>query len=147
MREYKFLLDNDSQATARFFPAKRVITLAQAKLSPAASDAEIVARARELGAIIVTANGDDYEKEIKRFLQKSQRNYCYDLYGLVVVPNRAATQERVLPGIAAKLRFNGKPISWDEVWRENYLVRAQSDGRVEVRELGRCFYCKKLQSE
>jgi hypothetical protein len=77
MREYKFLFDNDSQAAAKFFPEKRVVTLAQAKLSPAASDATIVARARELGSIIVTANGDDYEKEIKRFLQKSQRNDCY----------------------------------------------------------------------
>jgi hypothetical protein len=147
MREYKFLFDNDSQAAAKFFPDKRVITLTQAKLSTAAPDAEIVARARELGSIIVTANGDDYEREIKRFLQKSQRNDCYDLFGLVVIPNPAAIQERVLPGLSAKLRFNGKAISWDEVWRENYLVRVHSDGTVEVRELGRCFYCKKLQSE
>ena len=107
MREYEFLFDNDSQAAARFFPEKRVITLAQAKVSTAASDAEIVARARELGAIIVTANGEDYEKEIKRFLHKSQRNDCYDLFGLVVIPNPAAIQEKVLPGLAAKPRFNG----------------------------------------
>jgi hypothetical protein len=146
MRGYKFLFDNDSQSAAKFFPEKRVITLAQAKLSPASSDAKIVVRARELGAIIVTANGDDYEKEIKRFLQKSQRNDCYDLFGLVVIPNPAATQDRVLPGLSAKLRFNSKRISWDDVWRENYLVRVHSDGTVEVRELGRCFYCKKLES-
>ena len=146
MREYKFLFDNDSQAAARFFPEKRVITLAQAKVSTAASDAEIVTRARELGAIIVTANGEDFEKEIKRFLQKSQRNDCYDLFGLVVIPNPAAIQERVLLGLAARLRFKGKAISWDDVWRENYLVRVHSDSRVDVRELGRCFYCKKLAS-
>jgi uncharacterized membrane protein YebE (DUF533 family) len=60
MREYKFLFDNDSQAAAKFFPEKRVITLAQAWISAAASDAVIVARARELGTIIVTANGEDY---------------------------------------------------------------------------------------
>ena len=147
MREYKFLFDNDSHAAAKFFPDKRVITLAQAKLSPTASDSEIVARARELEAIIVTANGDDYEKEIKKFLQRSQRNDCYDLFGLVVIPNPAAIQERVLPGLSAKLRFGRKAISWDHVWRENYLVRVHSDGTVEVRELGRCFYCKKLASE
>ena len=147
MREYKFLFDNDSQAAeTKFFPEKRVITLAQAELFYATSDAKIVARARELEAIIVTANGEDYEKEIKRFLQKSQRNDCYDLFGLVVIPNPAAIQERVLPGLAAKLRFKGKAISWDDVWRENYLVRVHSDSRVDVRELGRCFYCKKLAS-
>ena len=33
MREYKFLFDNDSHAAAKFFPEKRVITLAQAKVS------------------------------------------------------------------------------------------------------------------
>lgn len=131
----------------RLFPGKRVITLAQAKLSPTTSDAEIVARARELEAIIVTANGDDYEKEIKKLLQRSQRNDCYDLFGLVVIPNPAAIQERVLPGLSAKLRFGRKAISWDHVWRENYLVRVHSDGTVEVRERGRCFYCKKLASE
>jgi hypothetical protein len=147
MREYKFLFDNDSQAAAKFFPEKRVITLAQAKVYTAASDAEIVARARELGAIIVTANGDDYEREIKRFLQKSQKNDCYDLFGLVIIPNPAAIQERVLPGLASKLRFKGEAITWDDVWRENYLVRVHSDGTLEVRELGRCFYCKKLASE
>jgi hypothetical protein len=147
MKEYKFLFDNDSQMATKFFPNKRAITLAQAKISPAASDAEIVAEARELQAIIVTANGDDYEKEIRRFLQKSQRNDCYDLFGLLVIPNPSAIQERVLPNLAAKLRFKGKAISWDDVWRENYLVRVHSDGIVEVRELGRCFYCKKLSSE
>src|SRR3954468_13587672 len=85
-----------------FSADKRVITLAQAKISPAAPDAEIIAEARELGAIIVTANGDDYGKEIKRFLQKSQKNDCYDLFGLVVIPNPAAIQERVLPDSMAK---------------------------------------------
>jgi len=33
MREYKFLFDNDSHAAAKFFPDKRVITLAQIKVS------------------------------------------------------------------------------------------------------------------
>jgi hypothetical protein len=67
--DYKFLFDNDSRAAENFFPDKRVITLTEAKLSTAASDADIFAGARELGAIIVTANGDDYGKEIKRSIQ------------------------------------------------------------------------------
>jgi hypothetical protein len=125
MREYKFLFDNDSQAAARFFPEKRVITLAQAKVSTAASDAEIVTRARELGAIIVTANGEDFEKENKRFLQKSQRNDCYDLFGLVVIPNPAAIQERILLGLAAKLRFKGKAISWVDLLQRPAYVSAR----------------------
>lgn len=145
MREFRFLIDNDSQAAAAFFPEKRVVTLSQAKLSQAAPDSEVVAAARELGCIIVTANGADFEKEIKQFLQRSQRKDCFDLFGLVVIPNAAAVQARVLPGLSEKLRFNGKQISWDEVWQENYLVSVHANSSVDVRELGRCFYCKKLK--
>ena len=56
-----------------------------------------------------------------------------------------AIQARVLPGLADKLRFNGKRISWEDVWQENYLVSVHADGSVAVRELGRCFYCKKIK--
>ncbi|HEY5254122.1 MAG TPA: hypothetical protein VIJ53_05695, partial [Acidobacteriaceae bacterium] len=87
----------------------------------------------------------DFEKEIKQFLQKSQRKDCFDLFGLVVIPNPAAIQARVLPGLSEKLRINGSRISWEDVWRENYLVSVHSDGSVEVRELGRCFYCRKIK--
>jgi hypothetical protein len=147
MREYRFLIDNDSQAASVYFPEKRVVTLAQAKLNPAAPDSQVVAAAREMECIIVTANGPDFEKEIKHFLQRSQRKDCYDLFGLVVIPNPAAIQARVLPGLSDKLRINGKRISWENVWQENYLVSVHSDGTVEVRELGRCFYCKKLKEQ
>jgi hypothetical protein len=147
MRGYRFLIDNDSQSASMHFPGKRVVTLTQAGLSQAASDSEVVAAAREMGCIIVTANGPDFEREIKHFLQKSQRKDCYDLYGLVVIPNAAAIPTRALKGLSAKLRIDGKPISWENVWRENYLVRVHSDGSVDVRELGRCFYCKKLKEE
>jgi len=145
MREYRFLIDNDSQSASVYFPEKRVVTFAQAKLNPAAPDSDVVATAREMECIIVTANGPDFEKEIKQFLQRSQRKDCFDLFGLVVIPNPAAIQARVLPGLADKLRFNGKRISWEDVWQENYLVSVHADGSVAVRELGRCFYCKKIK--
>ena len=145
MREYRFLIDNDSQSASAYFPEKRVVTFAQAKLNQAAPDSDVVARAREMECIIVTANGSDFEKEIKQFLQRSQGKDCFDLFGLVVIPNPAAIQARVLPGLADKLRFNGKRISWEDVWQENYLVSVHADGSVDVRELGRCFYCMKLK--
>jgi hypothetical protein len=147
MREYRFLIDNDSQSASVYFPEKRVVTFAHAKLSQDAPDSEVVATAREMECTIVTANGPDFEKEIKQFLQKSQRKDCFDLFGLVVIPNPAAIQARVLPGLSDKLRIKGKRISWEDVWQENYLVSVHSDGSVEVRELGRCFYCKKLKQE
>jgi hypothetical protein len=147
MRKYRFLIDNDSQAASQYFPGKRVVSLSQAKLASSASDAEVVAAAWEMECIIVTANGPDFEKEIQRFLQKTQQNDCHDLFGLVVIPNPSAVQDRVLPGLTRKLRFNGKNITWQNVWRQNYLVRVHSGGAVDVRELGRCFYCKKIQDD
>ena len=147
MRGYRFLIDNDSQSASVYFPEKRVVTFAQAKLNEAAPDSEVVATARELGCTIVTANGPHFEKEIKQSLQKSQRKDCYDLFGLVVIPNPAAIQARVLPGLSDRLRMDGKRISWDDVWQENCVVSVHADGSVDVRELGRCFYCKKLKEE
>lgn len=147
MRGYRFLLDNDSQAASRYLPEKRVVTFAQADLAEDALDAEVVAMAWEMECVIVTANGPDFGREIRRFLQKSQRKDCHDLYGLVVIPNAAATQARVLPGLVRKLRYRDKRISWEDVWLENYLVTVHSDGSVEVRELGRCFYCQKLRDK
>lgn len=147
MRKYRFLIDNDSQAASQHFPEKRVVSLSEAKLPSSAPDAEVVAAAWELECILVTANGPDFEKEIERFLQKTQQNDCHDLFGLVVIPNAAAAQSRVLPGLAKKLRFNGQSITWQDVWTKNYLVRVHSNGAVDLRELGRCFYCKKIENE
>ena len=92
-----------------------MVTFAQAKLNQAAPDSEVVATAREMECIIVTANGPDFEREIKQSLQKSQRKDCFDLFGLVVIPNPGATQERVLPGLSGKLRIKGKRISWERM--------------------------------
>src|SRR5579863_1486161 len=122
MRKYRFLIDNDSQAAAQYFPEKRVVSLSQAKLASSASDAEVVNAAWDLECIIVTANGQDFEREIDQFLQRTREKDCHDLFGLVVIPNAAAIQDRVLPGLAKKLRFNGRNITWEDVWRRNYLV-------------------------
>jgi len=145
---YKFLIDNDSSSTAKYFPRKRVITISQAKLEPNALDAKVVERAYDLECIIVTANGQDFEAAMRKFLSRTQRKDCHDLFGLVVIPNQAAIQSCVLPGLAWKLRLDGKSISWDDVWRKNLLVRVRKDGVVDVRnELGRCFYCKKIEAQ
>ena len=46
MSPYKFLIDNDSSSTARYFPGKRVITVSQAKLEPNALDAKCQGRSK-----------------------------------------------------------------------------------------------------
>jgi hypothetical protein len=145
MRDYRFLFDSDSQGAAQFFPRRRVVTYKRAKLAFSAPDAEVVATAHEMRCIIVTANGLHFEQEARRFLQKTQKKSCHDLYGLIVIPNDGPTQSRVLPRVSEKLRMDGKRITWDDVWWENYLVRVHATGDVDVRALGRCFYCRKVQ--
>jgi hypothetical protein len=147
MTKYRFLIDNDSQSASRFFPAKRVVTLHRAGLEPNASDSDIVEKACDLECIIVTANGQHFEREIRKALLKTKKKSCHDLFGLVVIPNPSAVQERVLPSLTKKLQLAGKPISWDDVWYKNLLVRVHANGNVEVRELGRCFYCKKIAAK
>lgn len=146
MSAYRFFIDNDSSSAARYFPKEHVVTLRQSGLEPTATDASVVQRAYELGCIIVTANGPHFEAEMRKFLSKTKRKDCHDLYGLVVIPNEAAIQERVLPRLTSRLRQAGRRISWDDVWMKNFLVRVRGDGVVDVRdELGRCFYCRKLE--
>jgi hypothetical protein len=143
MRGHRFFLDNDIQGAARFFPERRLVSYKQAKLDPSAPDEDVIARSAGLECIIVTANGVDYEQKSRRFLRQTRKKDCHDLCGLVVIPNSGAAQTRVLPGLARRLRFKDKRITWDEVWNENYLVRVHANGIVDVQELGRCFYCQK----
>jgi hypothetical protein len=144
MRGHRFFLDNDVQGAARFFPERRFVSYKQAKLDSSAPDEDVIARSRGLECIIVTANGVDYEQKSRRFLRQTQKKDCHDLFGLVVIPNDGVAQARVLPGLDKRLRFNGKRITWNDVWQENYLVRVHSTGQVDVEALGRCFYCQRM---
>ena len=67
MTGYRFIFDNDSRKAARFFPRRRIVFLEQAGLTEKASDRKIVEVASDRKWIIVTANGDDFVAEIKRY--------------------------------------------------------------------------------
>lgn len=143
MTPYKFFFDRDSAKTAIFFPKKRVVHLADAGLPETAADRRIVEVACRNEWIIVTANGDDFLREIIKYLAQTKWKDCHDVRGLVIVPNQYQVQKRALRNIADRLRFSGKPISWAEVWNRSYCVRIKAVGLPEVRPLPRCFYCAK----
>jgi uncharacterized protein DUF5615 len=84
---YKFIFDNDSRKAAVFFPQRRIVTLEQAGLTEKATDREVVEVASDRRWIIVTANGDHFITEIRRYLRQSTRLICHDLSGLMIVPN------------------------------------------------------------
>jgi len=94
MASYRFIFDNDSRKTAEFFPRRRIVSLEQAGLTEKAGDREIVEVASDRKWIIVTANGDHFIAEIKRYLRQSMKLVCHDLSGLVIVPKDYQLQQR-----------------------------------------------------
>jgi len=140
---YRFIFDNDSRKAAEFFPRRRIVTLEQAGLTSKASDREIVRVAADRKWIIVTANGDHFITEIKRYLRQSMKLICHDLAGLVIVPNDHQFQQRALPHLEERLHFNGNHIDWKDVWELDCCVRVTKNGKTQITRFERCFYCKK----
>ena len=114
-------------------------------MTPDASDGQIVKLAWQLQYIIVTANGDDFVKEIDLFQRNMTYKSCHDLFGLLVVPDGAIAQVRTLRDLTERLRFGGRRVSWEEVMDRNLYVRAKNRGPLEIRPFRRCLYCKKLE--
>jgi hypothetical protein len=138
---YRFLIDRSSAKAHSLFPDRRTLSLGEANLSEETSDAAIVERAAELQAIIVTANGRDFLQAIETHQKKHIRDECQDLYGLIIIPNHYAIQERLVPKLGDKLRFDSAAISWGHVQINNLCVRLTDDGQVKVTALSRCRYC------
>lgn len=143
MADYRFIFDNDSRKATQFFPRRRIVTLEQAELSEKASDGEIVKAASERKWIIVTANGDHFVAEIKKYLRRSTKLVCHDLAGLVIIPNDYQLQQRALPRLGERLHFEGKHITWQDVWELDCCVRVTKDGKARLTRFERCFYCNK----
>lgn len=144
MSEYRFLIDRSANSAAVLFAGKRVRTLEKVGLPENASDAEIVRIAWEHRCIMVTANGDDFVREIEKFQRKQMEKECHELYGLVILPNESANQERLMRQLQKKKpRFGNKDVEWSDVWEKNLCVRVKRDGVPEVKRFSRCHYCEK----
>jgi predicted nuclease of predicted toxin-antitoxin system len=141
--DYRFIFDNNCEKAAEYFPKRRTITLKQARVSPDATDREIVEVASDRKWIIVTSNGDDFIAEIKRYLAQSTKLKCHDLAGLVILPSAFEAQRNALHKAEQRLVFNGRHLSWKDVWELNCCVRLTKTGDVQVTRFERCFYCKK----
>jgi hypothetical protein len=140
--EYGFLLDRNVSKVAPLFPAKRSRTIAQVGLLENATDAEIVRKAWDLCLTIVTANGDDFVKEITRFQNQTTRVNCHEMFGLVVLPNGYESQRRLLQKTGEKLRLGTEKLTWRDVALKNCYVRLKKSGNPEVKRFKRCF-CQK----
>jgi hypothetical protein len=142
---YAFLLDEDVRAAKSLFPKGRAKTVTDLGLRSDAADREVVLAAWEGRYIIVTGNADDFIPEIMRFLKKTKKAECHELFGLVVLPNGYLTQKRILGRAANTLRFGGRKLTWADIWRDNYFVRVGKSGSPEVKRFPRCQFCRKLE--
>jgi hypothetical protein len=145
---YNFLFDRDVSKAVLLLSKKRSRTVSDVRLPDNATDASVVAKAWELDATIVTANGDDFLREMSAFSRQTKKSECHDLFGLVILPSGFEIQKRVLPRLDDRLRFKGKAISWKEVQRQNLCVRVKADGGFPtITQLPQCFYCEKLDGK
>jgi len=145
MLSYGFLLDRDVSKAASLFPRKRTKTIADIGLPQNATDTEIVKAAWERQLTIVTGNGDDFVREITRFLAQTKKasDGCHEVFGLIVLPNGYERQRRILQNIEQTLRLGKEAITWTDVAYRNCYVRAKRSGGTEVKRFPRCFYCQK----
>jgi len=141
--DYRFIFDNNCEKAAALFPKRRVVTLKRARISPDASDREIVEVASDRKWIIVTSNGDDFIAEIKRYLSETTKLKCHDLYGLVILPSAFEAQRNALHKIEERLVLNGKHLRWKDISELDCCVRVTRTGHVKVNRFDRCFYCRK----
>jgi hypothetical protein len=141
MYGYRFLVDNDCRWVASLLP--KALGLKDVGLPENAPDEEIIEEAADRRCIIVTANGYEYRGKIKRFVAASTKKEwgCCDVWGLVVVPNDLASQERLVSQAEQRLRFGERQIDWSDVWWESLVVRITKDNRPIVSQLPRCPGC------
>jgi Domain of unknown function (DUF5615) len=145
MLSYGFLLDRDVSKAASLFPKKRTKTIADIGLPQNATDTEIVTAAWERQLTIVTGNGDDFVREITRFLDHTKKTSdgCHEVFGLIVLPNGYERQRRLLQNVEQTLRLGKEAITWTDVAQRNCYVRVKRSGGTEVKRFPRCLYCQK----
>jgi hypothetical protein len=141
MLSHGFLLDRDVSKVASLSPKKRTKTLANVGLPEDASDPEIVKKAWARGTI-VTGNGDDFVREINRFLAQTKKAECHEMFGLVVLPiGYERSQDKT------NLRLGKERLTWTDVAHRNYNVRVKRNGATEVQRFPRCAYCLKNEKK
>ena len=146
---YTFLFDEDVKGLASQFRNKRrVRTLSQVRLPPDADDKVIVRKAWARQFIIVTGNKRHFKKAIEDF--RGERGECPCMWGLVILPSGEEIQRRVLvdfKDLERDLWLRKKRVTWRDVHRKNYMVRAMKKGKPQVTELRLCADCVDVRKQ
>jgi len=110
-------------------------------LERGASDQKLVEHANYHGAIIVSRNKRDFQKEMRLAAERSTAGACYEGAGLVTVPD--GLERFDFKFISRNLRFDGQRVTWEDVYQVNLEVLIHRDvgHPPEVRLLPRCERC------
>lgn len=141
--DYRFIFDNNCEKVTEFFPKHRAVTLKRAGLGPKATDREIVEVASLRKWMFVTSKGDDFVAEINRYLRETKKPKCHDLSRLVILPTGFEAQRNAVHKVEKRWVFNGRHVSWKDVWELDCCVRITKTGAVKGTRFGRCYHCKK----
>lgn len=145
MGHFKFMLDRGVNHLLDCFPAKRVVSTETLGFPSNCPDDEIVAHASEKGYLLVASNRRDFVRDAKRHIAQSSKKQfgCCRVPGMVLlVPNDAMTQRRILKGLESRLMFEGKAIRYSHVHDRDLVVTVQANGQFTVNRLPRCPHCK-----
>ena len=93
-------------------------------------------KAHELACTVVTANGDDFHREIIKFQKKTRRSAygCREWNGLGVLSSGYENQKQMLGNAESQLWFGKQRLTWSDVWEGNYYVRLRNN-KPEVKRL------------
>jgi hypothetical protein len=130
-----FLIDKDAES---------VIPLIGGRRTRHQHDAETVEEAWRGSHTIVTSNGDDFIREIITFQRRENNRDCRDVWGLLIVPNKAFVRERVLPPLMRDgLDTPMGPLLWPAIGLLNFCLTIRSDGSLTRRRFARCSFCER----
>lgn len=138
------MLDRGVSHLLDCFPPKRVVSTETLGLPSNLPDDEIVAYASEKGYLLVASNRRDFVRDVERHVAQSSKKQfgCCRVPGMLLfVPNEEITQRRVMKGLESRLKFEGKPISFNDVHDRDLLVTVEATGEAKVSRLPRCPHC------
>ncbi len=104
-------------------------------------DDRIVEHAREAGCIIVTADRQDFKREMKLAASRCTAARCYEGGGMITVPGGSLG----IPfgKISKAMAVNGSPVNWHDVYTCNLHVALYRDGKFAVKPLPVCEFFRK----
>jgi hypothetical protein len=130
-----FLVDADAQTAA---------PLLRGRLARAHDDPDIVEEAWRGCHTIVTSNGADFIRYIGAFQRRENGRDCRDLWGLLIIPNKALVRDRVLPRLYRDgIDMPTGRLMWPAIGYLNLCITVESDGKLQTRRFGRCSHCQR----